>query len=155
MTDDLSLYSLFIRSAEARLAGGGGTAVAHGMVVAGENGNVVVAHGTVATTDVRLRFTPATPAASGYRAGYGYGYNADYNNSAYYGNNNAASVTISSNPVSALPNGYYDTLPPDAVSVVVMGQTYFFADGNYYSPMIYGGNTVLYWKIRNRESGMG
>jgi len=134
-------------SAEARPAGGT-TAVAHGTVVAGGNGNgVVVAHGTVATTNVRPGFTPATPVANGYRAGYGYGYNTGYNNgynsSAYYGNNNTAPVTISSNPVSSLPNGYYATLPPDAVSVVVMGQTYFFADGNYYSPMIYGGSTVF------------
>jgi hypothetical protein len=70
-----------------------------------------------------------------YRAGYGYGYGYPVVVS------NTPSATAPSFS-SSLPSGYVAVLPAGAAPVVVFGKTYYFANGNYYAPLFYGGTTV-------------
>ena len=86
----------------------------------------------------RAAYRAPIAATAAYRAGaraavgYGYGYGCGY----VY----PATTTVSPGP--SLPAGCILTLPPGAAPVMVMGQSYFFANGNYYSAAIYGGMTV-------------
>lgn len=85
--------------------------------------------------------------AGGYHAaayhGYGYGVSYGYG----YGAAGVVNVTnVNSNPAPSapsLPPGTLTALPSGSAPVQVMGQTYFFANGNYYSAQSYGGSTVF------------
>lgn len=85
----------------------------------------------------------ALAAGRGYRAGVyrGFGYGAfPYG---YYGDTTSIQSSGSSSaPSSSLPSGALRTLPSGAAPVVVFGKTYYFANGNYYSPKMYGGSTI-------------
>lgn len=77
-------------------------------------------------------------AAIGYRYannqnGYWYGYG--------YGPTVGSTGSNASSRAAASTN-YLTTLPAGAAPVVVFGKTYYFADGNYYSPEFRGGATV-------------
>jgi hypothetical protein len=83
----------------------------------------------------------AIAAGAGYRAGYnrnnyGLGYG-------YWGIDGA--VPSSGGPTdsgTSAPTNYITKLPADAAAVIIFGQKYYFADGNYYSPVFYNGGTV-------------
>jgi hypothetical protein len=70
-------------------------------------------------------------AARGYGYGYGYGYPVS----------TTVNVAAPAPAAPSLPSGYIATLPPGAAPVVVFGKTYYFANGNYYSPVFYAGST--------------
>lgn len=96
-------------------------AQARGAVVAGGDGRGFVAAGV------------------GYRAGYNSGYGYGYGYPAA-GSNSTSSTANSAS--TSLPAGYVVSLPAGAAPVVVFGKTYYFANGNYYSPLFYAGTTV-------------
>jgi hypothetical protein len=70
----------------------------------------------------------------GYSSGYGYGYG--------YPVTTTVTAAPAASQGSSLPSGYVTTLPSGAAPVVVFGKTYYFANGNYYSPIFYAGSTV-------------
>ena len=76
---------------------------------------------------------------AGYHAGYGFGYGDIYG---YPVASSAVVVAPVGSHGPSLPPGAVVTLPAGAAPVVVFGKKYYFANGNYYSPVFYGGSVV-------------